>query len=346
MGRPAINTVFNNTNAEKEAANRLRPSDDRSFDRDNVIATMTAIDHVLEVNAASNYTAAEIRGIANVLTPDTLTIKLGLNAGFLNGRRLSDDVINAEFSLLTARQRHQRWRQRQRLDVPGHVPLPRRPALTDPRPGPATGRSGTHHSSARPNAGTHRHMTTLSRHLTGLPRVPLAVLLLTVAIAIVAQVLPRGPDRARAGVAHPRSRPMTPIPRRTAGPRHFDPIAPAVVVGTDADLARIRANVTFWGDRFTASPRDFISATRLAASEIELARATGDIGAYVAAGAAVDGALKAYEDYPLALDYRGVIQVALHQFTAARANAEAILANSPDDGTADRDPRRRGARAR
>ena len=61
MGRPAINTVFNNTNAEKEAANRLRPSDDRSFDRDNVIATMTAIDHVLEVNAASNYTAAEIR---------------------------------------------------------------------------------------------------------------------------------------------------------------------------------------------------------------------------------------------------------------------------------------------
>ncbi len=101
MGRPAINTVFNNTNAEKEAANRLRPSDDRSFDRDNVIATMTAIDHVLEVNAASNYTAAEIRGIANVLTPDTLTIKLGLNAGFLNGRRLSDDVINAEFSLLT-----------------------------------------------------------------------------------------------------------------------------------------------------------------------------------------------------------------------------------------------------
>ncbi len=40
MGRPAINTVFNNTNAEKEAANRLRPSDDRAFDKDNVIATL------------------------------------------------------------------------------------------------------------------------------------------------------------------------------------------------------------------------------------------------------------------------------------------------------------------
>jgi hypothetical protein len=101
MGRPAINTVFNNTQAEKEAANRLRPSDDRAFDRDNVIATLTAIDHVLETNAAPNYTAGEIAGIANVLTPDTLTVKLGNGAGFLNGRRLADDVINAEFSLLT-----------------------------------------------------------------------------------------------------------------------------------------------------------------------------------------------------------------------------------------------------
>lgn len=101
MGRPAINTVFNNTQAEKEAANRLRPSDDRAFDRDNVIATFTAIDNVLEVNSLSNYTAGEIAGLANVLLPDTLTVKLGNSAGFLNGRRLADDVINAEFSLLT-----------------------------------------------------------------------------------------------------------------------------------------------------------------------------------------------------------------------------------------------------
>ena len=61
MGRPAINTVFNNTNAEKEAANRLRPTDDRAFDRDNVIATMTAIDNVLDVNALPNYTAGRDR---------------------------------------------------------------------------------------------------------------------------------------------------------------------------------------------------------------------------------------------------------------------------------------------
>ena len=101
MGRPAINTVFNNTQAEKEAANRLRPSDDRAFDLDNVVGVLTAIDNVLEVNHAPSYTAAQIKGIAKVLVPDTLTVKLGDGAGFLNGRKPADDVINAEFSLLT-----------------------------------------------------------------------------------------------------------------------------------------------------------------------------------------------------------------------------------------------------
>lgn len=101
MGRPAINTVFNGTQAEKEAANRLRPSDDRAFDMDNVVAVLTAIDNVLEVNDAPSYTADQIKGIAKVLLPDTLTVKLGDGAGFLNGRKPADDVINAEFSLLT-----------------------------------------------------------------------------------------------------------------------------------------------------------------------------------------------------------------------------------------------------
>ena len=346
MGRPAINTVFNNTNAEKEAANRLRPSDDRSFDRDNVIATMTAIDHVLEVNAAPNYTAAEIRGIANVLTPDTLTIKLGLNAGFLNGRRLSDDVINAEFSLLTHGNVTSDGVNANDCDVPGHVPLPRRTALTDPRPGPATGRSGTHHSSARPNAGTHRHMTTLSRHLTGLPRVPLAVLLLTVAMALVAQVLPRGrpcPGRRR----HPRSRPMTPIPRRTAGPRPSTRSRPPV---RRRDRCRPRAGSAPTSRSGVTgsppSPRDFVSATRLAGSEIELARATGDIGAYLAADAAVDGALKAYPDYPLGARLPRRHPGRAPPLRGRPGQRRGDPGRQPDDATAHRDPRRRDARAR
>ena len=101
IGRPAINTVFNNTSAEKEAANRLKPSDDRAFDRDNVVHVLDAIGNVLDANALPSYDAATKLAIANVLTPDTLTVKLGDGAGFLNGRQPKNDVIDAEFSLLT-----------------------------------------------------------------------------------------------------------------------------------------------------------------------------------------------------------------------------------------------------
>ena len=101
MGRPAINTVFNTSNFDKEAFNRLQPGSDRAVARENVIGVLNAIDNVLQVNGAPNYTDAEIGGLAKVLLPDLLTVKLGDAAGFLNGRRLADDVIDAEFSVLT-----------------------------------------------------------------------------------------------------------------------------------------------------------------------------------------------------------------------------------------------------
>src|SRR5664279_1286222 len=110
VGRPAINTVFNGlhvpttstlNNAEKEAFNRLRPSSDRATTRDNVIAVLGAIDNVLVTNAAAHYTPAQMSGIADVLLPDVLTFQVGNNGAFLNGRKLGDDVINAEISLLT-----------------------------------------------------------------------------------------------------------------------------------------------------------------------------------------------------------------------------------------------------
>ena len=110
MGRPAINTVFNGlhtpvsstlNNAEKEAFNRLNPSADRAVTKDNVVAVLGAIDNVLVTNAAPHYTAGQINGIADVLLPDVLTFQVGNGAGFLNGRKLADDVINAEFGLLT-----------------------------------------------------------------------------------------------------------------------------------------------------------------------------------------------------------------------------------------------------
>ena len=95
MGRPAINTVFNHTDATKEANNRTNPTDDRALLKSNTVGVLNALKPV------SSYTDAQIDAIANVLLPDTLTFKVGMAGGFLNGRRLNDDVINAELALLT-----------------------------------------------------------------------------------------------------------------------------------------------------------------------------------------------------------------------------------------------------
>ncbi len=179
-------------------------------------------------------------------------------------------------------------------------------------------------------------LTSLNRRAAGLPRIPLAILLLTILVVTFGQVVAHlatgssGPTEVTApgAVTEPEAV-ADPDP-----PVTLDPLAPAVESVTSADLDRIRADTAFWGDRFRANPRDFVSATRLAVSEIELARATGDLSAYLAAEAAVDGALTAYPDYPIALDFRGVVLVALHRFEAARDHAGAILEMTPDDPTA------------
>jgi tetratricopeptide (TPR) repeat protein len=102
----------------------------------------------------------------------------------------------------------------------------------------------------------------------------------------------------------------------------------------DADLVRIRANVTFWGGRLAAHPGDFVSAQKLGESQIELARATGDLTAYLAADQALATALTIDPDLPAATAYRGVVFVALHRFVDARALAQGVLESSPDDPTA------------
>jgi hypothetical protein len=120
MGRPAINTVFNGlllpsssdyNGLEKDAFNFQRPSKDRATTTDNVETVLNAIGNVLTANAQTAYSAGEVSAIAGVLLPDELSITLGSSAGFasgtslatlaLNGRKLADDVIDAEFALLT-----------------------------------------------------------------------------------------------------------------------------------------------------------------------------------------------------------------------------------------------------
>jgi uncharacterized protein DUF4331 len=76
MGRPAINTVFIPTD-QKNAFNLGQPRNDkRNFSQ-------------------------FFGSFANVLLPDILTINTASSAGFLNGRRLQDDVIDIELGLLS-----------------------------------------------------------------------------------------------------------------------------------------------------------------------------------------------------------------------------------------------------
>jgi hypothetical protein len=90
MGRPAINTVLIPT-GRKDEFNQGHPADDFADFGADVLARITALSG--DTNVAAMLTA--------VLLPDILTIDTSSSDGFLNGRRLQDDVIDAELSLLT-----------------------------------------------------------------------------------------------------------------------------------------------------------------------------------------------------------------------------------------------------
>jgi hypothetical protein len=88
MGRPAINTVFNHGDA-KNLFNAGDPVNDwRDFGA-SFVSTLTSLG------------AANPTGLAHVLLPDILTYDTSSSAGFLNGRQLGDDVIDAELNLIT-----------------------------------------------------------------------------------------------------------------------------------------------------------------------------------------------------------------------------------------------------
>ena len=90
MGRPAINTVFIDS-ASKDQFNQVDPAADQSLFRGQVVAVLKSLGN----------TDAQANGLADVLLPDILTFNLDNSAGFLNGRQLADDVIDAELGLIT-----------------------------------------------------------------------------------------------------------------------------------------------------------------------------------------------------------------------------------------------------
>jgi|SRR5215207_5259023 len=87
FGLPAIATVFIPSD-QKDAYNQAAPADDRATFRQFVVDRLTAFGN------------PDPEGLADALQPDIQPINTSQESGFLNGRRLQDDVITAELGLI------------------------------------------------------------------------------------------------------------------------------------------------------------------------------------------------------------------------------------------------------
>jgi hypothetical protein len=104
MGRPAINTVFNSTAADKEQFNRTAPKDQATVDGgkfvNNTIGVLKALSGATDDEGA--YADGQAAALAGVLIPDVITYDTRTRAvGPLNGRALADDVIDVELNITT-----------------------------------------------------------------------------------------------------------------------------------------------------------------------------------------------------------------------------------------------------
>jgi hypothetical protein len=112
MGRPAILTVFIPPNPFEAGStadgnledqfNRTLPHRDQARWRGEVVNSLTllhSLNDATDPNTGDD--AGKVQALANVLLPDILTVDLSKPTGFLNGRNLADDVIDAELGLVT-----------------------------------------------------------------------------------------------------------------------------------------------------------------------------------------------------------------------------------------------------
>jgi len=108
MGRPAILTVFIPPNPFEpspeleDAFNFGKPKNDQRDFRSEIVNSLTLL-YSLNDGSGDDPSddAATIQAIADILLPDILTVDLSQETGFLNGRNLADDVIDAELGLIT-----------------------------------------------------------------------------------------------------------------------------------------------------------------------------------------------------------------------------------------------------
>ena len=115
MGRPAINTVFIPPNPfeagstspgnPEDLFNATKPKNDVATWNTEVVNSLTVLFSLNDpVNGGSDDPsddAATVAAIAGILLPDILTIDTSDPAGFLNGRALANDVIDAELGIIT-----------------------------------------------------------------------------------------------------------------------------------------------------------------------------------------------------------------------------------------------------
>lgn len=96
MGRPAIATALI-TDGNEDAFNATRPVRDRAVWGSDVKGNLLFLSGL----DGSPYSDANAQAITNLLLPDVLTLDTTSAAGFLNGRRLEDDVIDTELTVIT-----------------------------------------------------------------------------------------------------------------------------------------------------------------------------------------------------------------------------------------------------
>jgi len=99
MGRPAINTVFNH-GTSKNIFNSITPNKDRSTLNGDVPPVTFEASFIATLESFG-YSSTDATAIAELLLPDLLTYDYSSSAGFLNGRNLTDDVIDIELGPVT-----------------------------------------------------------------------------------------------------------------------------------------------------------------------------------------------------------------------------------------------------
>ena len=87
FGLPAVATVFIPA-AKRDAYNTAVPANDRATYTGDLVAVLTAFGH------------PNPNALAAALLPDIQPFNTQSSAGFLNGRKLADDVITAELGLI------------------------------------------------------------------------------------------------------------------------------------------------------------------------------------------------------------------------------------------------------